>query len=71
MKDYVLFENQEKFNFKGRSAFVNEWLILDFTASGFEFTADFNNSDVQIHANIIEAYSKNEAVWYRKRQNRI
>ena len=56
MKDYVLFENQEKFNFKGRSAFVNEWLILDFTASGFEFTADFNNSDVQIHANIFAEF---------------
>ena len=52
MKEYILRENQEKINLKGRSAFVNEWLLLDFTASGIEFCADFNESDIVVKARI-------------------
>lgn len=52
MQEYNLFKNQDKINLKGRTAFVNEWLMLDFTASGFEFSADYANSDVVIQANI-------------------
>lgn len=48
--NYKIFENKDKFNFKGRTAFVNHKLCLDFTASGFEFKAKFNNSDLKISA---------------------
>lgn len=45
-------ENSEKFNFKGRYAFVSGRLCLDFTACGFELKADFNNSNLQIDVEI-------------------
>lgn len=53
LQEYKIYEFLGKINLKGRSAFVNEWLCLDFTASGFEFSADFNNSDVVIYADIL------------------
>lgn len=53
MKEYNLCDCLEKINLKGRSAFVNALLCLDFTASGFEFSAYFNNSDVVIKADIL------------------
>lgn len=52
MKEFILEQHKGKINLKGRTAFVNGWLMLDFTASGFEFSADFNNSDIKVHANI-------------------
>ena len=52
MQKFNLFELKGKINFKGRSAFVNDWLCLDFTASGIEFKAKFNNSDLVIESNI-------------------
>ena len=54
--DYKIFENKEYFNFKGRTAFVNERLCLDFTASGFEFKARFNNSDLKLETEIFSEY---------------
>lgn len=48
-----IFENKDKFNFKGRYAFVEKSLCLDFSASGFEFKADFKNSDCLIDVEII------------------
>lgn len=48
-----IFENKDKFNFKGRYAFVDKSLCLGFTASGFEFKADFHGSDCLIDAEII------------------
>lgn len=56
MREFILSENKENINFKGRSAFVNDWLCLDFTASGFEFSADFESSNVVIKANIFTDY---------------
>lgn len=53
MNEYRLFEIKNKINLKGRQSFVNDWLCLDFTASGFEFYADFNNSDVVVHINVL------------------
>jgi len=52
MQKFDLFKIQEKINLKGRNAFFNGWLCLDFTASGFEFKADFNNSNLVVESNI-------------------
>ena len=50
--EFLLAKNEENLNLKGRSAFLNDALYLDFTASGFEFCGEFNNSDVVIDTEI-------------------
>lgn len=53
MKKYNIIEYKDKINFKGRSAVLNGWICLDFTASGFEFQANFNDSDLVVESNIV------------------
>lgn len=50
--EFLLSKHKEKLNFCGRYGFLNDILYLEFTASGFEFCGDFNNSDVVIDTEI-------------------
>lgn len=50
--EFLIKNNKENLKLCGRTAFLNDVLYLDFTASGFEFCADFKNSDVAIDVKI-------------------
>ncbi len=52
MQSFNILENKESINFKGRTAFFNGWLGLEFTACGIEFKANFNNSNLAVESRI-------------------
>ena len=48
MKNFNLAQIKQNINLIGRCAFVGEKLFCDFTASGFEFRANFKNTPVSV-----------------------
>lgn len=53
MESFNLTQIKQDINLIGRCAFVGDKLFCDFTASGFEFCANFNNTPVSVTLDVV------------------